>query len=49
MILNRNTGWTIVQTMLAVLVAGIVLTLAADYLIERRCEEDPSREMCVRR
>lgn len=46
---NKNKGWTIVQTMVAVLIAGIVLALAADYLIDRRCAEDPAREMCAKR
>ena len=47
--MNRNTGWTIVQTMLAVLVAGIVLALVTEYLIDRRCVEEPAREMCAKR
>lgn len=47
--MNRNKGWTIIQTMLAVLVAGIVVAFVSDYLIEKRCAEDPAREMCARR
>lgn len=47
--MKRSAGWTIVQVMLAVLVAGLFLAFATEYLIERRCAQDPAREMCAKR
>jgi hypothetical protein len=46
---NRNEGWTIIQTMAVLLVVGILLALATNYLIDRRCEADPSRALCAGR
>lgn len=46
--MNRNQGWTIIQVMLVLLIAGFVLAFAADYLVDRRCAEDPARQICAK-
>ena len=47
--LQKMRGLTIVQTMLILLVVGIVGSIVIDYIIDKRCEAQPSREMCARR
>lgn len=46
--MKKNQGWTIIQTMVAVLIAGLALAFVTEYLIDERCAEQPSREMCAR-
>jgi len=44
---NRfNHGFTIVQIMLILFVAGIMGALVVDLIIDRYCEEDPSSTLC---
>lgn len=46
---HSQRGWTIVQTMVALLIAGIVVYLAVEIVIDKRCEEDPTRSICADR
>lgn len=46
---RRMRGLTIVQTMLILLVVGIAGSLLVNYIIDKRCEAEPSREICARR
>ena len=45
--MNNSKGWTIIQTMVALLIAGVVAAFAVDWVIEKRCEEDGSRWICA--
>lgn len=42
----KQQGWTIIQTMIVLLIAGLVGGYAVSYLIDKRCEADPSRSVC---
>ncbi|MEC4718710.1 hypothetical protein RY831_06100 [Noviherbaspirillum sp. CPCC 100848] len=42
----KQQGWTIIQTMIVLLIAGLVGAYAVNYLIDKRCEADPSRSVC---
>lgn len=46
---KRMRGLTIVQTMLILLIVGIAGSLLLNYIIDKRCEAEPSREMCANR
>ena len=43
-----QAGWTIIQTMVALLVAGVAAAVV-DILIDKRCEADAARWICARR
>ncbi|MFC7518404.1 hypothetical protein ACFQUU_25665 [Herbaspirillum sp. GCM10030257] len=45
----KQQGWTIIQTMIALLIAGIVGTIAVRAIIDKRCEEDATRSICAKR
>jgi len=45
----RMRGITIVQTMLILMVIGIAGSLLVNYIIDKRCEAEPSREICASR
>lgn len=45
----RAKGFTIVQLMVVLLVLGIVGWFVVDAIIEKRCEENPTKELCVGR
>ncbi|WP_158597874.1 hypothetical protein [Noviherbaspirillum saxi] len=45
----KEKGWTIIQTMIALLIAGIIGSIAVRAIIDMRCEEDPSRSFCAKR
>lgn len=47
--MSDNKGWTIIQRMIALLIAGAIGALAVDALIGKRCEDDPSRWICAGR
>lgn len=47
--MKPERGLTIVQTMLVLLILGIVGWFAVDFLIGKRCESDPSRPICSER
>ncbi len=44
--LRRMQGLTIIQTMVILLIAGIAGLFLVNYLIDKRCEENPAAEMC---
>jgi competence protein ComGC len=46
---KKMRGLTIVQTMVILLVVGILGSVLVDYIIDKRCEAEPSREMCASR
>lgn len=46
---HSERGWTIVQTMVALLIAGIVAAVVVELIIDRRCEADPTRSICAER
>lgn len=46
---QRMRGLSIVQTMLILLVVGIVGSIVIDYVIDKRCQAEPTREMCAKR
>lgn len=39
-------GFTIVQIMLILFIAGIVGAVIVDFIIDKYCEEDPSATLC---
>jgi hypothetical protein len=45
----RENGLTIVQTMVILFIVGIVGAVVVDYVIGKRCEADPAKQMCVER
>ncbi|WP_158592270.1 hypothetical protein [Noviherbaspirillum sedimenti] len=47
--LKKMRGITIVQTMLILMVIGIVGSLLVNFIIDKRCEAEPSREICTDR
>lgn len=42
-------GLTIVETMLILLVVGIIGSVVLNYLVDKRCTENPQLEMCKSR
>lgn len=42
----KQQGWTIIQTMVVLLIAGLIGAYAVSYVIDKRCEADPSRSAC---
>ncbi|HYD59854.1 MAG TPA: type II secretion system protein [Noviherbaspirillum sp.] len=46
---HSERGWTIVQIMTALLIAGIVAAIAVEVVIDMRCEADPARSICAGR
>lgn len=47
--MKQANGFTIVQLMAVLLVLGIVGWFAVELIIDKRCEADPSKELCVDR
>jgi type II secretory pathway pseudopilin PulG len=45
----KQQGWTIIQTMIALVIAGIVGTIVVRAIIDMRCEEDATRPICTKR
>ncbi|WP_156396397.1 hypothetical protein [Noviherbaspirillum sp. Root189] len=45
----KQQGWTIIQTMIVLLILGIVGTIAVRAIIDMRCEEDATRSICAKR
>jgi hypothetical protein len=46
---KKMQGLTIVQTMLILLIVGIAGSVLVNYIIDKRCEAEPSRAMCANR
>ncbi|WP_158590482.1 hypothetical protein [Noviherbaspirillum cavernae] len=47
--MKQAKGFTIVQTMVILFVAGIIGWFAVDAIIDKRCETEPSGAMCADR
>jgi competence protein ComGC len=47
--MRRNKGLTIIQLMLILLVLGIVAKVAIDFMMDKRCEDDPALQWCADR
>lgn len=41
-------GLTIIQLMVILLVAGVLGSIAVRYLIDKRCEAEPTAKVCAR-
>lgn len=46
---RKMRGVTIVQTMVILAIIGIVGSLLANYILDKRCEAEPTREICADR
>jgi len=46
---TKRKGLTIIQLMVVLFIAGIVGWIVVDVIIDKRCEADPSKPMCVER
>ncbi|MGV3741543.1 MAG: hypothetical protein ACO1NO_04465 [Burkholderiaceae bacterium] len=42
----RQTGLTIIQLMLVLLVVGLLGSYIVDFLIDKRCESSPGTTLC---
>lgn len=47
--MKRMKGLTIVQLMVVLLVAGLVAKIVIELLIDKRCESNPSIQLCADR
>lgn len=47
--MKRARGLTIVQLMLALLIAGVAARLVVDFIIEKRCESNHAAALCAER
>jgi hypothetical protein len=47
--MKQARGFTIIQLMVTLLIAGIVGWFVVDFIIDKRCEGDDSTPMCVQR
>jgi Tfp pilus assembly protein PilE len=47
--MNRMKGLTIIQLMVVLLIAGIVTKIAVAFLIDKRCENSASTQLCADR
>ena len=47
--MNRIRGLTVVQIMLALLIAGIVARFVIKFIIEKRCESGQASLLCEQR
>lgn len=45
--MTKMAGFTIIQLMLVLLVAGLAGSFLVDALIDKRCESDPSSSLCT--
>lgn len=46
---HQMKGFTIVQLMLVLLIVGIVVKVAVDLLIDKRCKSNPAIQLCANR
>lgn len=47
--IKKMRGFTIVQTMLVLMIVGIVGSLLINFIIDKRCEAEPARQICADR
>lgn len=46
---SRISGLTIIQLMLVLLIAGVLGSVAVNYIIDKRCENVPALSLCKNR
>lgn len=46
---KKMRGLTIIQTMVILAIIGIAGSLLANYFLDKRCEAEPTREICAKR
>lgn len=46
---KKMRGLTIIQTMVILAIIGIAGSLLANYILDKRCEAEPTREICAKR
>jgi hypothetical protein len=44
--MKKIKGLTIIQTMIVLLIVGIVGWFLVEFIIDKRCEAEPSRPIC---
>jgi Tfp pilus assembly protein PilE len=47
--MKQAKGFTIIQTMIVLLIAGIVAWFVINAIIDKRCEAEPSNALCADR
>lgn len=47
--MKRDGGFTIIQIMVVLFIAGIVVWAATETIIDKRCEDNPSAALCASR
>jgi competence protein ComGC len=47
--MKRVKGLTIIQMMLILLIAGILGSVVVNLIIDKRCEADPAKQLCIDR
>jgi competence protein ComGC len=47
--MRQAKGITIVQLMVVLLIVGIVGLFVVEFIIDKRCEADPSKPLCADR
>lgn len=45
----HEKGLTIIQLMVVLLIAGLIGAFAVNFIIDKRCQSDPSSELCTER
>ncbi|HEV2610335.1 MAG TPA: hypothetical protein VGU61_08725 [Noviherbaspirillum sp.] len=45
--MTKTAGFTIIQLMFVLLIAGLAGSFLVDALIDKRCESDPSSSFCT--
>lgn len=45
--MTKTAGFTIIQLMLVLLIAGLAGSFLVDVLIDKRCESDPTSSLCT--
>jgi uncharacterized protein YneF (UPF0154 family) len=47
--MKKENGLTIVQLMVLLLIAGVVGSFLVEFIIDKRCEDNPSTALCANR
>ncbi|WP_334187723.1 type II secretion system protein [Noviherbaspirillum sp.] len=46
--MTKHSGFTIIQLMVVLLIAGLAGSFLINAIIEKRCESDPSSTLCTK-
>ncbi len=46
--MTKKLGFTIIQLMIVLLIAGLAGSFLVNALIDKRCESDPSSSLCTK-